>query len=126
MHWLKWIIIALALFQGAWLAFDGGRAFLVGDYVTPTSGPRAGQLGPWSRIVTSIGLNPRGTFIKTLHLVLGIAWLASTVVFLANPPAGRCSLLICAVASLWYLPIGTFLSIIQIVLLLTPQIRNVQ
>ena len=47
MHWPEWVVVALALIEGGWLAFDGGSALVVGDYVTPDSGQYAGQLGPW-------------------------------------------------------------------------------
>jgi hypothetical protein len=121
---MKWIILALALIQGGWLAFDGGRALAVGDYVTPTSGPRAGQLGPWSRIVSALGFEPRSTVIKCLHLFLGIAWLIALVVFAVRPMSGWWAVLCCAIMSLWYLPMGTVLSIVVIALLLTPQMRS--
>lgn len=26
MNWLGWVVVALALVEGGWLAFDGGRA----------------------------------------------------------------------------------------------------
>lgn len=70
MQALKWIVLALVLSQGGWLMFDGGRALITGDYVTPSSGPRAGQLGPWSRIVSAVGLEPRSTFMSIIVLVL--------------------------------------------------------
>jgi len=115
----KWIVLALALFQGGWLAFDGGRALIVGDYVTPNSGPRVGQLGPWSRIVLALGFEPRSTLIKCVHLCLGLAWLLGLIVFAMRPVSGWWIIMGCAVASLWYLPMGTILSIIVIALLLT-------
>ena len=124
MHFLKWVILALALFQGGWLVFDGGRALIVGDYVTAASGPRAGKLGSWSRIVSAFGFEPRSTVIKCLHLFLGIAWLVAVVVFVLRPASGWWAVLGCAIASLWYLPIGTVLSVVVIALLLTPQIRS--
>jgi hypothetical protein len=124
MQAFKWIVIALALFQGGWLMFDGGRALVVGDYVTPGSGPRAGQLGPWSRVVSALGFEPRGTFIKALHLILGIAWLVALVFFLMSPAVGWWMMLGCGIATLWYLPIGTVASLIVIALLWTPQLRN--
>src|SRR5262245_13583083 len=124
MHVLKWIILALALFLGGWLTFDGSRALIVRDYVTATSGPRAGQLGPWSRIVSAIGLQPRGTVVKCLHLFLGIAWLVALVVFTLHPSPGWWLVLGCAIASLWYLPIGTVVSVLVIVLLLTSPVRG--
>ena len=121
---MKWVILTLALLQGGWLVFDGSRALVVGDYVTPASGRRAGQLGPWSRIVSALGFEPRSTLIKCLHLVLGIAWLIALIVFAVRPASGWWAVLCCAIASLWYLPIGTVLSIVVITLLLTPQMRN--
>src|SRR5437660_1451811 len=124
MHSLKWIILALALLQGGWFIFDGGRALVVGDYVTRTARPRAGELGPWSRIVSAIGLEPRSTFVKCLHLFLGMAWLLALFIFAFRPAAGWWVILCCAAASLWYLPVGTLLSIVVMALLLTPQIRS--
>lgn len=124
MHMLKWIVIVLALLQGGWLVFDGGRAFIVGEYVTPRSGPRAGQLGPWSLVVAAVGLNPRGTVVKSLHVLLGVAWIVAIVVFGLRPASGWSLMLICALASLWYLPIGTVLSIVILALLLTPSLRG--
>jgi hypothetical protein len=44
------IILVLALLEGGWSAFDGGRALVVGDYVTPHSGDLAGQLGQWAQV----------------------------------------------------------------------------
>ncbi|MCW5559288.1 MAG: hypothetical protein KIT22_15845 [Verrucomicrobiae bacterium] len=117
---MKWVVLALALFQGGWLVFDGGRALIVGDYVTPSSGPHAGQLGPWSRLVSAVGLEPRGTLVKCLHLFLGLAWLAGLAAFWIRPGAGWWILLGCGVATLWYLPVGTLLSLIVMALLLAP------
>jgi hypothetical protein len=121
---LSWFVLALALLQGAWLAFDGSRALAVGEYITPTSGPRAGELGPWARVVEAVGLDPRSTLVKTLHVVLGVAWLGATIMFAWHPATGWWAMLVCAAASLWYLPIGTVASLAVIGLLLTPQLRN--
>lgn len=126
MQTLKWIVLAIALIQGGWFTFDGSRALLVGDYLTAFSGPRAGQLGPWSRIVSAIGLEPRSTSIKCLHLALGIAWLISLVTFALRPELGWWAILGCSIASLWYLPLGTVLSVIAVVLLLTSQLRSLR
>ena len=124
MHWLGWVVAALALIEGGWLAFDGGRALIVGDYVTPSSGPSAGQLGPWSKVVSALGIDPRSTLMKSIHLVLGLAWLAAIVCFILGFPQARLGMLLCAVLALWYLPFGTVLSVIQIVLLLLPVLRG--
>jgi hypothetical protein len=100
------------------LLIDGTHAFVVGDYFTPNSGPHAGQLGPWSKIVTTLGFEPRSAFIKSLHVILGICWLTSLICFSLNLPVGRWMLLFCAVCSLWHFPVGTMISIVVIGFLL--------
>lgn len=121
---LKWIVLALALFQGGWFIIDGSRALITGDYLTAPSGPRAGQLGPWSRLVSAVGIEPRSTFIKCVHLLLGIAWLTALATLASRAAVGWWLALACGVATLWYLPLGTVTSIIVIALLLTPQLRS--
>ncbi len=98
---------------------------IVGDYFTPRSGSHTGQLGPWSRIVIAVGLDPRSTFIKCLHLGLGLAWLTSLIVFVVRPAAGWWLLMGCAVGSLWYLPVGTLLGTIVALLLVISNARHV-
>lgn len=123
MHWFGWVVVGLALVEGGWLAFDGGHALVTGDYVTPKSGPHAGQLGPWSRLVSAVGIEPRSTLMKSVHLGLGLAWLGVVVCFAGGLPWAWWGMLVCATLGLWYLPFGTLLSVIQIVLLLLPALR---
>jgi hypothetical protein len=46
MDWKNWIIVLLVAFTAGWMLFDGTRALIVGDYVTPKTGKYAGRLGP--------------------------------------------------------------------------------
>lgn len=124
MHWLGWVVVVLGLFEGGWLAFDGSRAFIVGDYVTPRSGQYAGQLGPWSKLVSAIGIEPRSTLMKSIHLALGLALLTVAICFAFRLPWAWYGMLACAALGLWYLPFGTLLGVIQIVLLLLPAVRS--
>jgi hypothetical protein len=121
---LVWVIVVLGLMQGGWLAFDGSRALIVGDYVTPGSGQYAGQLGPWSKLVSAIGIEPRSTMMKSIHVGLGALWLVTTVCFALRMPWAWSGMLACAVLSLWYLPFGTLFGVIQIILLLLPAVRG--
>lgn len=123
MHWLGWLVLALAVTEGGWLAFDGGHALVTGDYVTPRSGEYAGQLGPWSRIVSAVGIEPRSTLMKVIHLVIGGVWLAVAMCFALQMPWAWTGMLFCAVLGLWYAPFGTLLSIAQVVLLSLPALR---
>ncbi|MEZ4654716.1 MAG: hypothetical protein R3E12_14320 [Candidatus Eisenbacteria bacterium] len=117
MPWLEWIVFALAVVVAGWLAFDGAHAFATGDYVTPKAGTHAGQLGPWSKVVGAIGIEPRSTLMKSVHLGLGLVWLGISLCFALGLPWARTAMLACAVAGLWYLPFGTLFGIVQIVLL---------
>src|SRR4051812_44898883 len=98
---LRWIIIALSLLQGCWMLFDGTRALTVGDYVTPRSGPSAGELGPWSKVVALFGLEPRSVAVKASHVVLGAAWILAVLCFAFAISAGWTLQLICAICSLY-------------------------
>jgi hypothetical protein len=120
MHWFGRVVLALALIEGGWLAFDGGRALVLGDYVTPQSGQYAGQLGPWAKVVTAIGIEPRSTLMKSIHFALGLAWIVMAICFALRLPWAWSGMLVCAVLGLWYLPFGTILSVTQIILLLLP------
>jgi len=120
MSWSARIVVVLAFVEGGWLAFDGGHALVTGDYVTPRSGRFAGQLGPWSKLVSEIGIVPRSTLMMSIHLVIGLAWLGMIAGYVARLPRAGAGMLACAIAGLWYLPFGTLLSVVQIALLLGP------
>ena len=123
MHWAGWIVVGLALFLAGWFAFEGGRALVVGDYITPKSGQHAGQLGPWSKVVSAVGIEPRSTLMKSIFLVFGMVWIGITICFILKLHWAWWAMLIAAGGSLWYLPFGTLLGIVQIILLLLPPLR---
>lgn len=125
MHWTGWIVVGLAVFVGGWFVFDGGHALAKGDYVTPKTGQYAGQLGPWSKVVSAIGIDPRSTLMKTIFVAYGLLWLAVVVCFILGLEWAWWAMFIAAAGSLWYLPFGTLLGAVQIVLLLLPSLRVV-
>lgn len=47
----------LLTINACWMVFDGSRALLLGDYVTPAAGPYAGELGPWADVMRAIGID---------------------------------------------------------------------
>jgi hypothetical protein len=109
---LKWAVVALAVFNAGWMVFDGTRALVVGDYETFDGG-----LGPWAQIVEALGIEPRSTLMKSIFVVWGAVWLCVIAAFVRGVPRARTGMLVAAIASLWYLPMGTLLSVLQIVLL---------
>ena len=118
MHWLRWVVILLALFEAGWMAFDGTRAFIVGDYITPASGQHRGQLGPWTKTVRAVGIEPRSFLMKGIFVLYGAAWLLIILCYSLDFPWARRAMLLAAVGSLWYLWAGTISSSVQIALLL--------
>jgi hypothetical protein len=116
-NWARVLILVFTIVEAGWLAFDGTRALMVGDFITPKSGPYAGQVGPWRHLVQRVGLDPRGTPMKAIFTVYGWAWLLVGIAFAAGAPWSWGAMLVAAAGSLWFLPFGTLCSLAQIVLL---------
>ncbi len=126
LHWTAWLVVGLVLLNGGWMAFDGGRALVVGEYVTPKTGPRAGGLGTWSKVVTTVGIEPRSTLMKTLFVVYGLAFVGLVGAFVLGASKLWWALLVVAALGFWYVPFGTFINAIIITLLLLPPLRAIQ
>ncbi len=106
------------------MVFDGSRALVVGDYVTPDTGPHTGQLGPWSEVVQAVGIPPRSTGMKLVFVGYGLAYLVTTVAFLVRAPGARRSMIIVALLGLWYLPFGTLINLVVLALLRLPSLSG--
>src|SRR5262249_30773152 len=115
---VRWVVIALALLEAGWMTFDGARAFIVGDYVTMKTGPYAGQLGPWTKVATAVGIEPRSVVMKSIFVCYGSVWLVIIACFILNIGWSPWAMLIAAAGALWFMNFGTLSSTIQIILLL--------
>lgn len=106
------------------MVFDGTRALIVGEYLTPSSGQHAGQLGPWSKLVEALGGDPRSTAMKTAFVGIGAIHLAGAV-GLAIVVSSLASWLaiVAAVLGLWYLPFGTAADVVAIAVVMTTSLR---
>jgi hypothetical protein len=114
MHIVRILVLLLALSEAGWMTFDGTRALTVGDYVTANSGPRTGELGPWHYVVSAVGIAPRSTLMKSIFVVYGATWLIVIAAFVLGAPWAWTAMLVAAASALWYLPIGTVSSALQI------------
>jgi hypothetical protein len=123
MHWTGWLVVLLAAMTQGWMAYDGAHALLRGDYVTPKSGQYAGQLGPWAKVVSAAGIEPRSTLMKIIFVAYGGVTLLIAIGFILGFKWAWWGMLVAAILGLWYLPFGTLLNIIMIVLLLLPPLR---
>jgi hypothetical protein len=111
---LKIIIILLSLLNAGYMAFDGGRALIVGDYIRPKAGAYAGQLGPWTKIVSAIGIDPMSTLMKCIFLLIGIYGVIAALCFAFNVSAGWKMLLVFCILSIWNLMFGTMSCVLVI------------
>jgi hypothetical protein len=107
------VVIVLAVVAAGWMAFDGVFALVTGNYVTGKSG----ELGPWGRVLVESGIDPQSTKVKAFFVVYGLLWLGATAAFAFGVPWMRLALAVLAVGALWYLPVGTLVALVQLVLL---------
>lgn len=121
---LKWSTVVLCLLQGGYMVLDGVRALVVGSYITPSSGQYAGQLGPWARLVAMVGIPPESTGMKLGFAVLGVLWLLLGLGVAMNAGWAWHAGVLLAVGTLWYAVPGTVVSVVVLVLLLTPPVRR--
>jgi hypothetical protein len=115
---IDWIISFLGCLAGGWMIFDGIFALNTGTFVTRKTGDYAGQLGIWSKVVSLIGIDPRSTTMMLIFLLFGSAWFSVSVLYAIGIGWSRSALLVTAIAMLWFLPFGTMIAVLQIVLLL--------
>jgi hypothetical protein len=116
MNWKTWISLLLIASSASWMVFDGTRALILGDYVTPQTGEFAGQLGPWSNLVKAIGIESRSLGMKLIFIAQGLATFIVIICYILNKSWARSGLLIVMLLGLWYLPIGTLLNLTALIL----------
>lgn len=105
----KVIVYLLALLVGGWMIFDGVHVLTTGKYFGPE------KPGLWSNVVSSIGINPFSLGVP--FIVLGVLWLVFLGGMLWQRAWAWYGALATAIATLWYLPVGTSLSLLYIALL---------
>jgi hypothetical protein len=108
--WIKIGFLVIAILNGGWMLFDGVHVLVKGKYFGPP------QPGPWSQVVTAVGLNPFS--LGPLFVGLGLLWIVAAGGILQGSSCAWLLAVIVSVASLWYIPIGTLLSIIAILILI--------
>ncbi len=117
-------MLALVGLNAGWMVFDGARALVAGDYVTPRTGPYAGRLGPWSRVCEAVGLEPRSTLVKMIFVAYGSAYLLAAVGMAGGIRWARHAVAALAVLGLWYLPFGTLVNVLVLFLLARREPRS--
>ena len=105
----KVIVSLIALIAGGWMIFDGIYVLSTGKYFGME------KSGVWSNFVSVFGINPFSLGVP--FIVLGFLWLLCLVGLLLHQTWAWYGALFVAIATLWYLPVGTVLSLLYIALL---------
>jgi hypothetical protein len=109
----KIILTVIGLLVGGWMLFDGIHVMLRGKYFGPE------KPGPWSALFIRAGIDPFK--LGPLFVTFGLLWILFLIAMLSGQTWGRWGAIAIAIATLWYLPVGTVLSIVFLVTLL---VRN--
>ncbi len=111
-----WVYCVCAWLLGWWLAFDGLRQRVTGDYTRLN-----GQLGPWAALVSAVGLDPLS--LGWFFVVLGLSFVAASFGLYLRQRWGYTVGLAASAIGLLYLGLGTPVAVICLVALLVAPTR---
>jgi hypothetical protein len=107
---MKTFIAILGMLNGGYMIADGIYVILNGKYIGPE------KPGPWADLITGTGIDVFS--LGPLFIVLGIAWQVWVYGLLTNRKwAFNYGIILC-ILTLWYLTVGTAVSLIILVILL--------
>jgi hypothetical protein len=107
---MKYLIIVLSAINGLWMLIDGIYVMLNGKYIGPE------KPGPWASLVGFTGIDVFK--LGPLFVVFGIAWLTFGGAVYIDASWSRLFGIILSVLTLWYLPFGTLISIVVLLVLI--------
>jgi hypothetical protein len=107
---LRWTFLFAGLVQAGGMLVDAFQ--LLRGVAIPED-----SMWMWARVVEGVGLDPER--FGPVFLVLAIAWAAATIAVLRDQPGAQKAATVLALASLWYLVMGTCLSAIYLFALRT-------
>ncbi|WP_457652725.1 hypothetical protein [Rhodocaloribacter sp.] len=103
------VIFLLSVIIGVWFVFDGIHVLVKGKYFGSP------EPGPWASVVRFFGMNPFALGVP--FVILGLLWLVSSYAVFSHQSWAGFASLTAAMASIWYLPFGTVISVLVLVLL---------
>lgn len=103
-----WVVTFVAGICGSWMIFDGVYVLRNGKYFGPD------VPGPWHHLIAIIGFDPLK--FGSVFIALGVMWLLATISHLMR--FSDVPIVLVALASLWYIPFGTAISIVILGLIL--------
>ena len=107
---IKIIMTILAFANGIFMTMDGFHVMIKGKYIGPE------KPGPWANLFYKLKIDVFK--LGPLFIILGLSWLLWLYGLWYNQDWTFIFGLIISVLTLWYIKVGTFISIITIALLL--------
>ncbi len=107
---VKIILTILAFANGVFMTFDGFHVMIKGKYIGPE------KPGPWAGVFYRLKINVFK--LGPLFIVLGLGWITLIYGLWGNQDWTFNFGVIISILTLWYIKVGTFVSIITVALLL--------
>ena len=111
MNFILLLVSLISILNGSWMIFDGNYVKKHGKYFG-TEKP-----GPWSILVHKLGINPLK--MGNIFITYGFIWIIGLFLLILIHNSLIWSLfLIISLITLWYIPIGSIISLINIIALI--------
>lgn len=101
---MKWLVLITSFLNGTWMILDGIHVMIRGKYVGPE------KPGPWAWLFEQCGVNVFR--MGPVFIVYGILWLLLVYAVVFKTAWAPYFLYTVPLLSLWYLPVGTLISIV--------------
>ncbi len=101
---MKYFVIGVSLLNGMWMLIDGIYVIANGKYIGPE------KPGPWASLLSLTGVDVFK--LGPLFALFGVAWLVFGVGSWTDSGWARSFGIALSIATLWYLPVGTLISIV--------------
>ena len=102
-------MLVLGLLNGCYMLLDGLFVIIKGKYIGPE------KPGPWANLFYKIGFDVFK--LGPLFIIFGILWLTWIYALWTNQNWTFVFGIIISLLTLWYIPVGTFISLIILALL---------
>jgi hypothetical protein len=106
---MKILITILGFLNGGYMLLDGIYVLLKGKYIGPE------KPGPWANIFYKMDINVFK--LGPMFIAFGIMWLIWLYSLWANLSWSHAFGIIVCILTLWYLPVGTLLSLVILLIL---------
>lgn len=107
---MKIIILLLSIINGSYMLVDGIYCLIKGKYIGPE------KPGPWANLFYKFKIDVFK--LSPLFILYGMVWFLFIFTLWTNQSYAFPFGIIISLATLWYLPIGTLLSLMILVILL--------